>query len=155
VTDELTGASVTAERSLTIGEDGDDDGGDGGGGGGGCNASTTNAICYSNATAGAVAAPAPMPEAFALEDGYPNPSQAGQRVTIPFALPEAAEVTLTVYDMLGREVQRIESGTVAAGRPRAVVGTEGFSSGIYVYRLRAVGTSGETFTGTGKLVVVQ
>lgn len=96
-----------------------------------------------------------VPEAFALEDGYPNPSQAGQRVTIPFALPEAAEVTLTVYDMLGREVQRIESGTVAAGRPQAVVSTEGFSSGIYVYRLRAVGTSGETFTGTGKLVVVQ
>ena len=111
-------------------------------------------------TAGALAAHAgsapALPEEFALEKSHPNPVRAGQPVTIPFALPEAAEVTLALYDMLGREVRRIESGTVAAGRPQAVVGTGDLASGVYVYRLRAIGAgSGEPFAGTGKLVIVK
>ena len=104
---------------------------------------------------GTLAAAELLPEKFALEKSHPNPVRAGQPVTIPFALPAAADVTLSVYDVLGRRVRRIESGTVGAGHPRATIGTEGLASGVYVYRLRAVGASGEPFTGTGKLVVVK
>lgn len=147
VTDLAYGTSDTHSRPVTI-VDHDE-------GGGNCDGPTTNIICPLDPatahTAGHAAGQATLPEEFALEGSFPNPVQAGTRVTIPFALPEAAEVRLAVYDMLGREVRRIEGGTVGAGYPRAVVGTEGLSSGVYVYRL----TAGEQFTDTGKLVVVK
>ena len=59
-----------------------------------------------------------IPEEFALHANYPNPFNPS--TTLRYDLPEAAEVTLLVYDLLGREVVRLVDGRLEAGYHRVV-----------------------------------
>jgi hypothetical protein len=79
---------------------------------------------------------------------YPNPVR-GQG-TIEYALPEAQEVTLRVYDVLGREVATLVDGRKEAGRHRAELKTAPMASGVYFGRL-TVGRQ----TRTQKITVVR
>jgi hypothetical protein len=65
----------------------------------------------------------------------PNPFRDGTRLR--FALAEAADVTLTVHDALGREVARLVDGPLEAGAHAATFDARGLPSGVYAYRLRA------------------
>ncbi|MFO7313162.1 M12 family metallo-peptidase [Rhodothermus marinus] len=69
-----------------------------------------------------------------LEVLYPNPAR--DRVVVRFGLPEASEVELVVYDVLGREVVRRRPGHVAAGWHREVLMTDEWPAGRYVVVLR-------------------
>lgn len=85
---------------------------------------------------------ATVPEAFALEPAFPNPSRGA--VTFRFALAEPGPVTLSVYDVAGREVARLVEGELAPGRYEAVWGEAGdLASGAYVLHLQA---GGQTLT---------
>jgi hypothetical protein len=59
-----------------------------------------------------------IPEVFALHDNYPNPFNPS--TTIRYDLPEAADVSLVVYDMLGREVVRLVDGWLEPGYHQVV-----------------------------------
>jgi hypothetical protein len=64
--------------------------------------------------AGALDAPGgALPRDFALERPAPNPAR--DAVTLRYALPREASVTLTIYDAGGRQVRRMVSGTRPAG----------------------------------------
>jgi hypothetical protein len=75
------------------------------------------------------------PRAFTLAPAYPNPFSG--RATLAFELPEASRVTLTVYDVLGREVVRLAEGEREPGRHEAVWAAGEAASGVYVVRLVA------------------
>ncbi len=75
-----------------------------------------------------------LPEVPVLEGLYPNP--AGDRVVVRFGLPEASEVELMVYDVLGRAVVRRRPGRMEAGWHREVLMTDGWPAGRYVVVLR-------------------
>jgi hypothetical protein len=62
---------------------------------------------------------------------------------------------LAVYDLLGRQVQRLASGSQQAGWHYATVDGAGLSSGVYLYRFRASGAERGDFADTGKMVVVK
>lgn len=74
-----------------------------------------------------------LPQGFTLGQSYPNPFN--PQTTIPFALPKAAEVTLTVFDLLGREVEVLVNGQLPAGTYTATFEAGDLSSGTYIYRL--------------------
>jgi hypothetical protein len=86
---------------------------------------------------------------YQLEQNYPNPFSPPERgfagnpsTTINFALPEAAEVNLKIYDVAGQLVQTLVAGVVQAGRHQMVWdGTNQHgvpvASGVYFYQLRA------------------
>lgn len=76
-----------------------------------------------------------LPEDFALLQNYPNPFNSG--TTIRFMLVESAEVQLTIYDLLGREIQTLIDDFRQAGVHTVVFEAAGLSSGVYFYRLRA------------------
>ena len=82
-----------------------------------------------------------IPNAFRLNQNYPNPFN--PVTTITFDLPEYSEVSLVVYDMLGRTVATLVSGALPAGIYRYRWGATGFPSGVYAYRLQA-GSYSET-----------
>ncbi len=65
----------------------------------------------------------------------PNPFSG--RSTVAFTLPQAAEVRLAVYDVLGREVAVLADGLRAAGRHEAAFDAAGLPAGAYLYVLRA------------------
>lgn len=83
---------------------------------------------------------------YVLEQNYPNPFSANgtfsnPSTTIRFALPEAAEASLKIYDLAGQLVQTLVDGVVEAGRHQVIWdGTnqhgELVASGVYFYQLR-------------------
>lgn len=80
------------------------------------------------------------PEQFTLNQGFPNPFS--DQITISYALPKQTKVELVVYDVRGREVQRLVDGTRRAGRHEVTwngrdAGGQPVSSGVYFYRLKA------------------
>ncbi len=74
---------------------------------------------------------------FALADAAPSPTTGA--ATIRFSLDVAGEVTLAVYDVLGREVARLVDGTMSAGTHEAAFDGSSLPAGVYVYRLTAGG----------------
>jgi len=81
-----------------------------------------------------------IPEAFALEQNFPNPVQAtgvtAAQTTIEYVLTRAETVTLSVYDVRGREVKRLVNGFQPAGRQRVVFDAAGLANGVYFYTLQ-------------------
>ena len=74
-----------------------------------------------------------LPTEYSLSQNYPNPFNSA--TTIKFALPEAGEVSLTIYDILGREVKRPVSGYKEVGRHSVTVDLDKVCSGVYFYIL--------------------
>ena len=97
-----------------------------------------------------------IPQETALHANYPNPFN--PETWIPYQLAAPSEITLTIYDMSGGVVRRLEVGHQAAGtyqsRSRALYWDgrnqhgESVASGLYFYTLRA----GE-FTATRKMLI--
>jgi hypothetical protein len=80
-----------------------------------------------------------VPAALALEQNYPNPFN--PTTEIAFDLPLTADVTLAVFDVLGREVTRILSGKMSAGHHRVSFDGSGCASGVYFYKLTSGGVT--------------
>ena len=90
------------------------------------------------ANAGAAPALADLPEVIALHPNFPNPFTT--YTVIGYDLPEAADVRIVVYDILGRRVATLVDTEQPAGRHRAVFDANRVASGVYVYRLEVGGT---------------
>ncbi|GAB6281459.1 MAG: hypothetical protein STSR0008_01990 [Ignavibacterium sp.] len=73
------------------------------------------------------------PSDFKLYQNYPNPFN--PKTTISYNLPYAANVTLKVYDILGKEVITLVNEYQTAGYHTSVFSSEGLSSGLYFYEL--------------------
>ena len=73
-------------------------------------------------------------DAFALAS-RPNPFRRSAEIT--FELTEPADVSLTVFDALGRRVRSLASGPRGAGEHRATFEPAGLAAGVYVVRLVA------------------
>ena len=83
-----------------------------------------------------------LPVAFSLDQNYPNPFNPS--TTIAFELPVAGGVSLTVFDLLGREIAMLYRGDLPAGAHSLQwdgknEGGLGVGSGVYIYRLEANG----------------
>jgi hypothetical protein len=75
------------------------------------------------------------PREFLLSQNYPNPFNPS--TTIRFELPKASQVTLTVYDVLGREVSVLVNERRDAGDYEVKFDGSNLASGVYFYRLQA------------------
>jgi hypothetical protein len=76
-----------------------------------------------------------LPVKFALLPNYPNPFNPW--TSIPFALPEQAEVQISIYDLRGAEVARIFSGSLEAGQHVTRWNAARITSGIYIVKMEA------------------
>ncbi len=76
-----------------------------------------------------------LPQSPVLLGSYPNPFNA--TAIISFSLPEPQQVTLKVYNLLGREVETLLDDYRPAGVQHITFDASGLASGIYFYRLQA------------------
>ena len=106
-----------------------------------------------SAVEAAAAEVAAVPAEFALRGNYPNPFNPA--TTVAFDLPEAAKVTLEVFDVAGRRVLRVEAGELQAGSgQRLRVDGSHLASGLYLYRVVARSASG-THAATGRMTLLK
>jgi len=89
-----------------------------------------------------------IPTAFALKQNYPNPFNPG--TTIIYDLPRSSNVTLAVFDLLGREVSVVVNEVVNAGYHEVSFDASSLASGVYMYRLHA-----GDFVSTKKMLILR
>lgn len=70
---------------------------------------------------------------FALKQNYPNPFN--PTTVIPFILEKSSIVRLTIYDMLGREIETLLDNKMNPGNYKINFDATELASGTYVYRL--------------------
>ncbi len=94
-----------------------------------------------------------IPTEFALHGNYPNPFNPSTR--IQFDLPESAQVTVQIVDMLGREVMALPAKEFAAGANRSIeLNAINLASGTYLYRMIATGAESR-YVKTGRMTLVK
>ncbi len=76
-----------------------------------------------------------IPSDFELFQNYPNPFNPSTIIT--FEIPKDNFVELSVYDILGREVEKLVSEFKQAGRYTVDFNGNNLSSGLYIYKLKA------------------
>lgn len=72
---------------------------------------------------------------YQLYQNYPNPFN--PTTNILFALPQAGNTKLTIYDILGREVAVLVNDYLEAGTHSILFNAKDLSSGIYIYRIES------------------
>lgn len=88
-----------------------------------------------------------LPDRFGLSQNYPNPFN--PTTTIEFSLPVAAEWSLTIYNILGQQVERFGKKS-EAGYHKIEWDAGRYASGVYFYRLMA----GE-YSATKKMILLK
>jgi hypothetical protein len=96
---------------------------------------------------------------YALSQNYPNPFNPSTQLS--YSLPQAGQVSLVIYDVLGREVATLADAYQQTGRYTVTwnsaqnSGTP-VSSGVYFARLRVLNDlGGVAFTKTTKLLLMK
>jgi len=89
-----------------------------------------------------------LPKEFKLEQNYPNPFNPS--TNFEFRIAEFGFVHLTIYDVMGKEVETIVNGNLKPGTYKADWNASKFTSGVYFYKLTA-----GSFTETKKMLLVK
>ena len=89
-----------------------------------------------------------QPGQFTLGHAFPNPFNPS--TTIPFALPAAEKVTLTVFNIHGQKVASLAEGLMVRGTHEVTFDASALSSGVYMVTIEA-----GDFTATRKMVLLK
>lgn len=95
-----------------------------------------------------------LPEKFMLHQNYPNPFNPA--TTIRYALPYSSRVSITIYNLLGRQIKSLLDAEKPAGQHEVNFHAGDLASGIYFYKINAVALNNEkSFSETKKLVLLK
>jgi beta-xylosidase len=85
---------------------------------------------------------------FSLGQNYPNPFNPSTKIN--YTVPRISHVSITVYDLMGREVARLFDGIRQVGKYVISFNGSGLSSGVYFYRIKS-----DDFIETKKLLLLK
>ena len=89
-----------------------------------------------------------IPAFYILKQNYPNPFNPS--TVIRYQIAEKSNVSLKVFDLLGREVATLVNEVKSAGSYTATFNATNLSSGVFFYRLQT-----GSFTDTKRLVLLK
>ncbi|ROL62509.1 T9SS C-terminal target domain-containing protein [Bacteroidetes/Chlorobi group bacterium ChocPot_Mid] len=89
-----------------------------------------------------------FPQEFKLAQNFPNPFNPTTK--IEFTIPQAANVSLKVYNVLGQEVRTLVNGMKEAGTYKINFDAKELSNGVYIYKLEA-----GTYTQARKMILMK
>lgn len=94
-----------------------------------------------------------LPTEYALAQNYPNPFN--PTTNIEFSLPEAGQVKIEIFNILGRKVRQLINQTLPAGVHRLVFDgrsdqSKPLATGVYFYRITT-----ENFTESKKMLMLK
>ena len=85
---------------------------------------------------------------FSLAQSYPNPFNPSTQIS--FTIPKKGNVTLKVYDILGREVRTLINSNLNPGNYNIDFNGKDLPSGVYLYNLRA-----DNYNVTKKMLLIK
>ncbi|MBD3166730.1 T9SS type A sorting domain-containing protein [bacterium] len=94
-----------------------------------------------------------MPVEFAVNSITPNPFNASANVSV--TLPGMSRVTVQVFDLLGREVDRLDMGNLAGGTRALHLDGRAWASGTYFVRVQALQNDGALHSALRKAVLLK
>jgi endoglucanase len=89
-----------------------------------------------------------LPSTFELDQNFPNPFNPS--TTIRYHVPLKSFVTLTLYDLLGREIAVLVNQVIEAGSQEIYFNGTNLPTGVYFYRLTA-----GSYTSVKKMILVR
>ena len=89
-----------------------------------------------------------IPDKYFLNQNYPNPFNPTTKIS--FALPKAGQVTIKVFDVLGKEIETLVNESLKPGTYEAAFDGSNYPSGVYFYRLTSDG-----FVETKRMVLIK
>ena len=89
-----------------------------------------------------------IPVEFSLKSAYPNPFN--PVTTLEFGIPIEAEVSISVYNLQGKEVISLMDGNLDAGYHSVVWNADRHSSGVYFVKMIA-----GKYVNTQKLMLIK
>lgn len=89
-----------------------------------------------------------VPQKFELYQNYPNPFNPS--TVISFSVGKLSNITLEVYNALGKKVTQLVNNKFSPGKYSAVFDASGLSSGVYFCQLKA-----DEFTQTNKMILLR
>ncbi len=97
-----------------------------------------------------------VPKQFKLYQNYPNPFNPA--TTIKFDIPSIKtgliQVTLKIYDILGKEITSLLNNKLGPGRYEVKWNANNFASGIYFYKLSSGSGTGD-FSDVKKMILIK
>ena len=102
---------------------------------------TFDDISVTGSTVSGFASVTSIPDVFSVSQNYPNPFN--PVTSIDFSLPEASQVKIVVFNVLGQTISTLTDRYYEAGTHNVVWDGGTHASGIYLYRIQA-GTNIET-----------
>ncbi len=89
-----------------------------------------------------------VPQEYLLSQNYPNPFNPS--TTISFAIPEQADVKLSIYNSIGEEVAELLNDNISAGFHEINFDASNLSSGLYFYKI-----SSSNFVDVKKMLLLK
>jgi photosystem II stability/assembly factor-like uncharacterized protein len=89
-----------------------------------------------------------VPSSYSLKQNYPNPFN--PTTLISYSIPKAANVRLSVYNALGKEIEVLVNEKQNQGSYDVVWNGDNYSSGVYFYKIQTEG-----FTHTKKMILLK
>jgi hypothetical protein len=94
-----------------------------------------------------------IPNQFSLSQNYPNPFNPSTKIN--FDLPVSAKVKIDVINVIGQKVKTLVDANYNAGSHELNFDASELSSGIYVYKIDAVGQNGQKFSSSKKMILLK
>ncbi|MGB9696607.1 MAG: T9SS type A sorting domain-containing protein [Ignavibacteria bacterium] len=89
-----------------------------------------------------------IPTQFSLKQNYPNPFNPTTK--IEFSLPKNVFANLIIYDILGREVERLVNEQLNAATYEVIWDASNYPGGVYYYKLQA-----DNYVETKKMILLK
>ncbi len=89
-----------------------------------------------------------VPTEYTLYQNYPNPFN--PTTTIKYDIPNTGEVSVVIYDILGRRIKELINTKQQAGRYEIQFNASNLASGVYLYQLRT-----NDYVNTKKMILLK
>lgn len=94
-----------------------------------------------------------VPKEFKLNQNYPNPFNSSTVIT--YSMPFQSHITIRLFDLLGREVDKIRDGERAPGDYYFRYTPNNLPTGPYIYRLEVQDASGHFLRESRKMLIIR
>ncbi len=91
-------------------------------------------------------------EKYELDQNFPNPFNPSTNII--FSLQYDSDVSITIYDALGKQTETFVNRNFKKGRYKFLWNGANYSSGVYFYKIRAV-SGNNTFEDTKHMVLIK